>query len=197
MLTIAILAGGRSERIGIDKALIPLAGVPMIEHVLSKVSGLGDELLISTNNPEQFAYLGIRTIPDMLPQAGSIIGLHGALVAAQNKHVLLLACDMPFVNRTLLEYLCELHSEADVIVPFYKGEYEPLHAIYSRSCIGAIENIVEENLYRMINIYDRVSVRTVSEREIDPVDPSGLSFFNVNTPEDIVLATEIFDQIDR
>jgi molybdopterin-guanine dinucleotide biosynthesis protein A len=196
MLTIAILAGGRSERIGIDKALVPLAGVPMIEHVLSKVSGLGDELLISTNNPEQFAYLGIRTIPDLLPQAGSIIGLHSALVAAQNKHVLLLGCDMPFVNRTLLEYLSDLQSEADVIVPFYKGEYEPLHAIYSRNCIGAVENMLEENLYRIINIYDRVSVRTVSEREIDSIDPSGLSFFNVNTPEDFALALEIFDQID-
>ncbi len=196
MLTIAIQAGGRSERIGIDKALIPLAGVPMIEHVLSAVSGLGDELLITTNNPEQFAYLGIRTVPDMLPHAGAIIGLHSALVAAQNKHVLSLACDMPFVNRTLLEYLSDLHSEADVIVPFYKGEYEPFHAIYSRNCIGAIENMVEENLYRMIYIYDRVSVRTVSEKEIDSIDPTGLSFFNVNTPEDFALALEIFDRID-
>jgi molybdopterin-guanine dinucleotide biosynthesis protein A len=196
MLTIAILAGGRSERIGIDKALVPLAGVPMIEHVLRKVSGLGDELLISTNNPEQFAYLGIRTIPDLLPQAGSIIGLHSALVATQNKRVLSLGCDMPFVNRTLLEYISNLHSEADVIVPFYKGEYEPLHAIYSRNCIGTIENMVEENSYRIINIYDRVSVRTVSEREIDSIDPTGLSFFNINTPEDFALATEILDQID-
>jgi molybdopterin-guanine dinucleotide biosynthesis protein A len=195
MLTIAIQAGGLSERIGVDKALLPLADIPLIEHVLNRVSGLGDDLLITTNHPESFAYLGIRTAPDLLPHSGAVIGLHSALSAAQHDYVLSLGCDMPFLNRNLIEHMISLTGKADVIVPFYKGEYEPFHAIYSRNCIAAIEDMLKENQARMVNIYERVSVFTVSEREINLIDPSGLSFFNINTPEDLVLAEEILNQI--
>jgi molybdopterin-guanine dinucleotide biosynthesis protein A len=195
MLTIAIQAGGLSERIGVDKALLPLADIPLIEHVLNRVSGLGDDLLITTNHPESFAYLGIRTAPDLLPHSGAVIGLHSALSAAQHDYVLSLGCDMPFLNRNLIEHMISLTGKADVIVPFYKGEYEPFHAIYSRNCIAAIEDMLKENQARMVNIYERVSVFTVSEREINLIDPSGLTFFNINTPEDLVLAEEILNQI--
>jgi molybdopterin-guanine dinucleotide biosynthesis protein A len=195
MLTIAIQAGGLSERIGVDKALLPLADIPLIEHVLNRVSGLGDDLLITTNHPESFAYLGIRTAPDLLPHSGAVIGLHSALSAAQHDYVLSLGCDMPFLNRNLIEHMISLTGKADVIVPFYKGEYEPFHAIYSRNCIAAIEDMLKENQARMVNIYERVGVFTVSEREINLIDPSGLSFFNINTPEDLVLAEEILNQI--
>lgn len=195
MLTIAIHAGGLSKRIGADKALLPLAGIPLIEHVLKRVSGLGDELLITTNRPESFAYLGIRTVPDLLPHSGAVIGLHSALSAARHDRVLTLACDMPFINRNLIEQMINIKGKADVIVPFYNGEYEPFHAIYSRNCIAAIEEMLKENKARMVDIYERVTIHTVSENEIDPLDPSGMTFFNINTPEDLVLAEEILGQI--
>jgi molybdopterin-guanine dinucleotide biosynthesis protein A len=195
MLTIAIHAGGISERMGKEKAHLPLAGKPLIEHVLKQISGIGDELLITTNSPEKFAYLGIRTVPDLLPHTGAVIGLHAALTAAQHKNVLSLACDMPFINRKLIEHIINLSPKADVVVPFYKGEYEPFHAVYSRNCITAIENMLKLKLIRMIDIYDRVSVHTVGEKEITSIDPTGLSFFNINSPEDLALAEEIFDQI--
>lgn len=197
MLTVAIHAGGHSERMGREKAYLQLAGKPLIEHVLKQISGIGDELLITTNSPEKFAYLGIRTVPDLLPHTGSVIGLHSALTAARYKHVLSLACDMPFINRKLIEHIINLSPKADVIVPFYKGEYEPFHAVYSRNCITAIENMLKLKLSRMIDIYDRISVHTVGEKEITPIDPTGLSFFNINSPEDLALAEEIFDQINE
>lgn len=196
MLTIAIQAGGRSERIGVDKAHLPLGTMPLIEHVLNRISGLGDELLITTNNPEDFAYLGIRTVPDLLPHSGAVVGLHSALSAAQNDRVLSLACDMPFISRKLLEHMTTLATRADVIVPFYKGEYEPFHAIYSRNCIAAIEDMLRVNQMRMINIYERVSVHTIGEKAINAIDPSGLTFFNINTSEDLTLAEELLDQLE-
>lgn len=195
MLTIAIHAGGLSERMGADKAHLPLADKPLIEHVLKQVSGLGDELLITTNNPEKFAYLGIRTVPNLLPHSGAVIGLHSALTSAQHKHVLCLACDMPFINRKLVEYIINLSPKADVIVPFYKGEYEPFHAVYSRNCIAVIENMLKQNLNRMVDIYDRVSVHTIGEKEISAIDPTDLTFFNINTLEDLALAEQIYEQI--
>jgi molybdopterin-guanine dinucleotide biosynthesis protein A len=102
---------------------------------------------------------------------------------------------MPFINRKLIEHIINLSPKADVVVPFYKGEYEPFHAVYSRNCITAIENMLKLKLIRMIDIYDRVSVHTVGEKEITSIDPTGLSFFNINSPEDLALAEEIFDQI--
>jgi molybdopterin-guanine dinucleotide biosynthesis protein A len=195
MLTIAIHAGGRSERMGVEKAHLPLAGIPLIEHVLKRISGLGDELLITTNTPEKFAYLGIRTVPDLLPHSGAIIALHSALNAAQHKHVLSLACDMPFLNRKLIDHIINLSPNADVIVPFYKGEYEPFHAVYSRNCIAAIEKMLDLKLRRMVDIYDRVSVYKVGEKEISDIDLSDLSFFNINTREDLALAEQIYEQI--
>ncbi len=197
MLTIAILAGGKSERIGGDKALLPLAGKPLIEHLLGRISGIGDELLICTNQPEQLAYLGIRTVPDLLPSYGSIIGLHSALSAAKNMHVLVLGCDMPFVNTQLLTYLADLAPKADVIVPFVKGEYEPLHAVYSRNCIEAIEVSLRLKQNRISGLYDKVSVHTVGETEISSFDPSGISFFNINTRKDLSRAEEIIGMVDE
>lgn len=194
MLTIAIQAGGQSSRIGQDKAFTRLAGKPLIEHVITKLYGLGDELLITTNNPEKYQYLGLRTVPDRLPYTGAVIGLHSAISAASHEHVLSVACDMPFLNRNLLQHLIDLSTRADVVVPFYNGEFEPFHAVYSRKCAAAIESALAQKRMRMIGFYDQVSVHKVGDIEINSLDPAGLSFFNINTHNDLRLAEEIFEQ---
>jgi molybdopterin-guanine dinucleotide biosynthesis protein A len=197
MLTISIQAGGQSQRMGSDKALVQLAGKPIIEHILERIEGLGNEVLITTNKPEAYTYLGIRLESDSIPGAGSLAGLQTALGASRYPHTLVLACDMPFVSRSLLEYMIELIPSADIIVPQRQGFIEPMHAIYSQICLPPIEAALRVGDTRVISFYDQVKVRTIDELELARFDPQGMSFFNINTPEDLNLAEHYLTQLSN
>ena len=194
MLTVAVQAGGRSSRMGSDKALLRLDGIPLIERLLQRVSGLGEEILITTNRPQDYQYLGLRMASDPEPGAGALHGLRTALEAARGQTVLVLACDMPFVSRPLLEHMLQLSEAADLVVPRRGGEYEPLHAVYSKGCLPALEAALQQGERRMISFFPSLNLHTVDQEEIDRLDPEGLSFFNVNTPEDLRKAERILAQ---
>jgi molybdopterin-guanine dinucleotide biosynthesis protein A len=192
MVTVAIQAGGFSRRMGRDKALIPLVGKPLIEHLLSRVEGLGEEILITTNRPQDYRYLGFRLASDPVPGEGALPGLHTALEAAAGDAVLVLACDMPFVSRPLLEHLLNLSPEADVVIPRHLGKYEPLHAVYRKQvCLPALKSSLASGKMRIISFFNTVKVLTVEHEDLARLDPRGLSFFNVNTPEDLARAERL------
>lgn len=192
VLTVAIQAGGQSSRLGRDKGLLSLAGIPLIEHILGRVKGLGDEILITSNHPRDYSFPGVRTISDPVPGAGALTALHTALSAAQGERVLVLACDMPFVSRPLLEHMINLTPQTDVIVPHHRGNYEPLHAVYNkRNCLPAVEDALEAGESRVISFFPSVQVTIVDETTLTRFDPQGLSFFNINTPEDLDQASRI------
>jgi molybdenum cofactor guanylyltransferase len=192
MLTIAIQAGGQSRRMQRDKGLVPLNGRPLIDHLLERVRPLGDEILVTTNKPEDYAYLGLRMASDEQPGAGALAGLHTAMKAARGERVLVLACDMPFVNVPLLQHIISQSEEVDIVVPRWQDILQTLHAVYRRAtCLPAIEQVLEQGLKRVISFYPQVEVREISEQEILRFDPGGLSFFNVNTPEELQEAEEI------
>lgn len=191
-VTVAIQAGGRSSRMGQDKGLALLAGKPMIEHVLAQVAGLGQEILITTNNPDGYAYLGLPLAGDAEPGAGALPGLYTALSAARGQTVLLLACDLPFLNRELLVYLLSLADQADVVVPYWQDQYQTMHAVYARDPVrAAVAAALARGQKRMIGFYDQVRVRPVTAAEITPFDPGGLTFFNANTPAELSAAEAI------
>lgn len=186
MITIAVQAGGKSSRMGEDKALVRLAGTPLIERVLSRIDGLADEILITTNRPETLGHFGLRMAPDEVPGAGALHGLKTALTAAHGEIVLILSCDTPFVSRDLLKHLLNRAHEADVIIPKHGNKYEPLQAVYGRShCLPAVEAALESGKKRMISFYPKVHVLPIEKHVLSRLDPSGLSFFNINTPEDL------------
>ncbi len=191
VVTLAVQAGGHSSRMGRDKALIPLSGIPLIEHVLRRAAGLGEEVLITTNRPADFAYLGVRLVADRRPGAGALFGCLTALEAAQGDTVLLLACDLPFVCRPLLEHLLSLANEAQLVIPRWNGVLEPLQAVYSRACVEAVREAVQAGQQRMIDILPKVTRRVVDEATLAQFDPDGLSFFNVNTPQDLARAERV------
>ena len=176
---------------GRDKALLPLGGMPLIEHVLYRVEGLGDEVLITTNRPEDYAFLGKRMVGDRQPGAGALDGLLTALEAARGERVLLLACDMPFVSRALLEHMLTIETEAEVVVPRRGGKLQPLHAIYAKSCAGPIRQALGAGEKRMISFFPYIHTRIVEQEILDQYDPDGLSFFNANTPEDLTQAEQL------
>ena len=192
MITIAVQAGGKSSRMGEDKALIRLAGIPLIERVLTRIDGLADEILITTNHPGTLAYLNLRMAGDEVPGAGSLHGLKTGLAAARGEIVLAISCDTPFVSRELLENLLSRAHEADVIVPKHGDKYEPLQAVYNRArCLPAVEAAIVSGERRMISFYPQVHVLPVEEHVLSNLDPSGLSFFNVNTAEDLERAEQL------
>lgn len=196
MLSVVIQAGGQSSRMGRDKALVSLAGQPMIQHVFARLIGLGDETLVTTNNQDELKFLDLPLIPDEDPGAGALPGLRTALNAAQGDRVLVVACDMPFVNRLLLEHLVELSADADVVVPRWEDRYQTMQSVYARKkVLAAVDEALAQGDQRMISFYPQVKVRIVSPDEVAHYDPSGRSFFNVNTPQDLIEAERFLAQV--
>jgi len=191
MVSVAIQAGGRSERIGRDKALVPLAGRPLIVHILERAAPLGDEVLVTTNSPDAYAFLGVRLVADERPGAGALAGLQTALRAARHDVVLVLACDLPFVCVPLLEHMLGLAAQADAVVPRWRGELEPLHAVYRRTCLPAIDLALAEGRQRMISFLPAIRATIIEEDQVAVFDPLGLTFFNINTPDDLQTAERI------
>jgi molybdopterin-guanine dinucleotide biosynthesis protein A len=186
-LTVAINAGGKSSRMGTDKSFVPLLGKPMIEHVVERVSDLGQlETILITNKPELYAHLGLPMMSDALPDKGSLGGIYTALVNSRGEYTLCVACDMPFLNPALLRHMVALITpETDVIVTRVDGYPEGLHAIYSRRCVEPIRRKLEADRLKIIGFYQDVRVRTLDEAEWQPFDSRGLSFRNINTPDEL------------
>lgn len=194
MLTICIQAGGQSSRMGEDKALKTFLGRPLIQRVVDRLSTIADEIIVTTNHPEDYAFLGLRPIPDLKPGRGALGGLYTAVASAAHPIVAVVACDMPFASATLLEAAGRLmvQEEADVVIPKSEQGYEPLHAIYRRAtCLPAIESAIEADQWKVIAWFPQVKVRTLTSEEIQQHDPTGLAFWNVNTPDEFAEAEKI------
>jgi molybdenum cofactor guanylyltransferase len=184
-LTVAVQAGGKSSRMGTDKAFVPFQGRPMIEVVLERVAGLGDELILIANDPVAYSYLGLPTYSDVYPDCGPLGGIYTAIYHATHPDTLVVACDMPWLNRPLLEYMASLRETADIIVPRWDKFPEPLHAIYGKACLSPMAEKIEAGQLKITGFFGRVRVRFVERGEIERFDPAGRSFANVNTPDDL------------
>lgn len=195
--TVAIQAGGRSRRMGRDKGLCLLAGRSLVEHVIGRTASLADELLITTNKPSDYAFLGLPLFADEISGAGALFGLQTALRSAQGATVLVVACDMPFLHTELCAYLWHQaeRQSADVVIPIWDGVPQPLHAIYRpATCLPAIERALACGQHRMIGFHPELEVFTLSEAEIARFDAEGLTFFNANTPAELIVAEKIVQE---
>lgn len=184
-LTLAVQAGGKSTRMGQDKSFVPFDGRPMIEVVIDRVAGLGAELILITNKPDAYAHLGLPMFGDMFLDAGPLGGIYTAVHHAAHPHTLVVACDMPRLNRALLQYMIDLREIADIVVPRWDKFPEPLHAIYSKACLEPMREKLAAQQYKITGFYGRVNVRFVERDEIARFDPDGRSFVNVNTPDEL------------
>jgi molybdopterin-guanine dinucleotide biosynthesis protein A len=170
---------------GTDKSFVLFQGRPLIEVARERVAGLGDELILITNKPDQYAHLGLPMYGDLYPETGPLGGIYTAIHHAANPHVLIVACDMPWLNRPLLEYMAGLRQTADVVVPRWEKFPEPLHAVYGKACLEPIREKLEAELYKITAFFGRVRLRFVEREEIERFDPEGRSFINLNTPEEL------------
>ena len=186
-----VLAGGASSRLGQDKALIDVAGVPLIERVVLCLRSVVDEVVLVTDRPRAFAFLDLPMTGDLYPKVGVLGGLHAGLSAIRAEYGLVVGCDMPFLNADLLRYMITLADGCDIVLPRL-GEYsEPLHAIYSRRCLPCIEQTIEAGRRRILDICASLCVCHVHDAEIAVRDPRYLSFFNINDAQDLKRMREI------
>jgi molybdenum cofactor guanylyltransferase len=190
-LSVVILAGGQSSRMGTDKSFVQVGGRPVIERIVGQLGDYGAETILITNKPDAYRYLGLPMFGDLLPGKGALGGLYTAVTYASRPHALVVACDMPFVNERLLDHLTELAPQHDAVVPRLDGEAEPFRAVYSRACLGAMRAALDLGKMRVISWFGDMRVRFVEAAEVAQFDPQRLTFFNVNTPEDLARAEEI------
>jgi molybdopterin-guanine dinucleotide biosynthesis protein A len=200
MLTVVIQAGGQSSRMGEDKALKPFLGKPLIERVIERMSPIADEMIVTTNRPADYAFLNTRLVPDLKPGRGALGGLYTAVASASHPTVAVVACDMPFASPKFFENGISLmvEEEADVVIAKSDGGYEPIHALYRReTCLPAIEAAINADQWKVIAWFPQVKVRILSPDEVKALDPSGLCFWNVNTPEEFAQAEQLARPTDQ
>lgn len=195
MLSAAVLAGGRSSRLGYPKALLRLgSGTTLIEDTVAKLRRLADDVTIVAND-DIFAVPGVRRVSDVVPGAASLGGIYTAVATARHDRVIVVGCDMPFLSTRLVAYLLTVTPDADVVVPRLDGYPEPLHAIYRRTCLGPMRRRIDRGELRIIGFFADVRVSYVDESDLRRIDPELRSFRNVNTRAAVVEARALVDRL--
>jgi molybdopterin-guanine dinucleotide biosynthesis protein A len=189
-----VLAGGLSRRLGQDKRRLRLWGPEhptLLEHTVGLVARLCADVVVVLNDPEQWDGLAGRHVPDVYHGGGSLGGLYSGLLAAKYDYALVVACDMPFLNADLIGAMLARPRHYDVLVPHSLSpgaarnalDVEPLHAIYSKACLGPIRATLESGRRQIVAFFPEVRVAYIEPAEVLRYDPTGRSLLNVNTPE--------------
>jgi molybdenum cofactor guanylyltransferase len=188
-ITGVIQAGGKSTRMGgAPKALLELGGRRIIERVLDVLRGVADPVLLVTNTPELYRFLGLPMIPDVFPDGGSLGGIYSGLHAAPGDVAFTVACDMPFISPAVARLVTGRAPEADVVVPRVGEQWETLHACYAKACLGPMERRLREGRLKITGFFDEVRVLAIAEAEIARLADPTRVFMNVNTPEELARA---------
>lgn len=194
-ISCVILAGGKSLRLGRDKVSERVGNTSLLEQAISCIDSLSKDIIIVTAEERTFAPLAdhpkVRIVSDIFPGQGSLGGIYTGLVKSDSFYNLVVAADMPFLNEPLLRYMIEVSDGFDFVLPRVKNLFEPLHAIYSKNCIQPIESMLEQGKKVIVELFNYVKVRYVEAEEVDRFDPRHLSFFNINTKEDLEIAKKI------
>ena len=194
-LTGIVLAGGGSRRLGQDKAALTFGGRTLLEMTIEKLAANCDEILLSGRNASQaLEPHSVRYVADAFPGQGPLAGIEAGLSACEHDFALAVACDMPFLNAELLAYMASQARDYEALVPLYEERPHPLHAIYSRSCLPNIRSLLKAGRNAMMELLSEIAVTSVPEDVIQELDPEGLSLFNLNQPEDLVRARELWQE---
>jgi molybdopterin-guanine dinucleotide biosynthesis protein A len=193
LLTAVVLAGGLSRRLGRDKALLEFGGQTLLARTVEVLAPLCREVIVVTNSPQAHAHPAARLVGDLLPGMGSLGGIYSGLSASATRDILAVGCDMPFLNPRVIAYLMSQTPGFDVVMPRHHSLLEPLHSIYSKTCLPFIEDLLRERRLRIRELLPLVRVRYVDESELTPWDPDHRSFRNINTPQDLAEARALLE----
>ncbi len=190
-----VLAGGKGLRLGQDKASEIIGNRSLLEQVLSRLNFFSSDILLVAaprqSFPQLTGYPKLRVVTDVYLNKGPLGGVYTGLKASDSFYNLVVACDMPFLNQSLLRYMMQISAGFDLVVPRLGELIEPLHAVYSRGCLAPVESLLKQGDLSLRQLFALVKVRYVEAEEIDRFDPEHLSFFNINNEADLERAKRL------
>ncbi|MGO9379722.1 MAG: molybdenum cofactor guanylyltransferase [Dissulfurispiraceae bacterium] len=190
-----ILAGGRNSRFPIKKGFIRIGGIAIIERNLCLMRSLFRHVMISTNMPELYFYLGAPLVGDVLPSRGPLSGIYSALINSHDPAVFVVACDMPFVETGVISLICGKYEERtvkerfDAVIPVFGDEPQPLFGVYCKTALHALEDGIMNDKVSIKLFLREIRTLYVDETDVRAADPKGSSFVNINTMNDYEMIT--------
>jgi molybdenum cofactor guanylyltransferase len=191
-ITGVVQAGGRSTRMGGEpKALIELDGRRIVERVVAAIAPVVDDVLVVTNTPEVYAFLGLPMVGDVFPDHGSLGGIYSGLKAAAGDAAFTVACDMPFLRTDVARLVVTRAGEADVVIPRVGEQLETMHAVYAKACLPHIEERLRARRLKIVGFFEAVRVLEIPEADVRPLADPEIVFMNVNTPDELARARAV------
>jgi molybdopterin-guanine dinucleotide biosynthesis protein A len=191
-----IQAGGRSTRMGGEpKALLELGGKRIIERVVNAVASVLDDVLVVTNTPERYAFLGLPMVPDAYPDGGALGGIYTGLRAAGGDAAFTVACDMPFVHPAIVRMVVERAGDGDVVIPRTGAQLETLHAVYGKACLGPMETCLRAGRLKIVGFFPDVRVVELDAAPMARHRAPEVAFMNVNTPDELARARALASEL--
>ncbi|MCX8031556.1 MAG: molybdenum cofactor guanylyltransferase [Thermodesulfovibrionales bacterium] len=186
ILSGVVLAGGENSRFPILKGFLKIDGITIIEKNIHILQTLCKDVLISTNKPELYFKFKVNMIADLYPASGPMAGIHSSLINAIYDNLLVIACDMPFLNSNLLAYLIKKHFEGNNLatIPSFRNKIQPLCGIYNKKIIPPLEKHLEDRKNSLYLFLKDIKINIINEKEIKNIDPFGHTFININTIDD-------------
>jgi molybdopterin-guanine dinucleotide biosynthesis protein A len=183
-MTGIILSGGKNTRMGANKAFLTVEGKRLIDRTVGIYRPLFSEIILITNEPLLYLDEDVTIVTDLVRHKGPLMGIYTGLFYASSDHIFVTACDMPFLNPEFIQYMIDQTGDADIVVPAFAGALEPLHAIYSKRCMGSIRRLFEEDRLKITGFYKDMKPKIIAEEVMKPFDPEGRMFANINTPDE-------------
>ncbi len=192
-----VLAGGKSSRMGRPKALLPFDGEPLIVHTVRTLKRLCGDIVVVAAPEQELPPLPVTFVRDEVAYQGPVGGIYYGLQAARTEVCFVTSCDAPFLNLALIAHLVSQITDCDVVVPHWQDRLQPLHAVYRRGVAPLLQAQLERGELRPIFLYQKVRTREVGAEELRRFDPEGLSFRNLNSPEDYQAALALWRELHR
>jgi molybdopterin-guanine dinucleotide biosynthesis protein A len=180
-----ILAGGENKRIPVMKGFLEIKGRRIIESNVELLKEIFDCVIISTNNPECYFYLGVPMVGDIVEYRGPMTGLLSALITLEAPDIFVTACDMPFIKPELIRYIVNRWEKRwDAVIPIFDSKSQPLLAVYSKKVVPKMEDSIRKGMRGLREFLKIIEVLYIGEDKVRAIDPEGRSFVNINTVED-------------
>lgn len=195
-----VLAGGASRRMGRDKAVLDIGGLPLLRHVVARLRTVVQDVTVVGPQTLEALNVPARIVPDEIPGHGPVAGLVTGLRAVASEWAVVVACDMPLLSPALLDRMCErarTDREADVIVVETTRGIEPLHAVYRRTALPIAAGYLDSGQRSMRGLLAALRREVVPRELVATLDPHGRSCFNANTPDDWRLVVELLGREDQ
>jgi len=185
-MTGVILSGGKNTRMGgQNKALLRIREERLVDRTVRLFKSIFEEVILVTNSPLDYVDQDVRIVTDIIKGKGALGGIYTGLFFAASSQSFVAACDMPFLNKSFIQYMIINAVSSDILVPETISGLQPLHAVYSRRCLQEVERLIAADRLKVTGIYEKFRVTKISEDIIRSFDTEMKMFFNVNSPDDM------------